>query len=196
MFGIAADLLIDLVAMRAFVWADEGLGEDFEETQIPAELAEDAALFRDELVSQVADLDDEVAELFLAAEPVDAETLKAGIRRITLRTAVLHEGQWRLFAGAGIVEGSVPAAEWEETGMKFTPVLEALEASGIRVEPGASGASIAATTDADAANADAAIASKYAADAHVRRQRRHLGRGRRHSGRGGIAMIGRRRTPS
>ncbi|MHC4849798.1 MAG: elongation factor G, partial [Planctomycetota bacterium] len=86
--GVEKELrgVVDLVAMRAFVWADEGLGEDFEETQIPAELAEDAALFRDELVSQVADLDDEVAELFLAEEPVDAETLKAGIRRITLRT--------------------------------------------------------------------------------------------------------------
>jgi menaquinone-specific isochorismate synthase len=56
-----------------------------------------------------------------------------GIFAPALRTAVLHEGTWRLFAGAGIVEGSVPALEWEETGIKFTPVLEALKASGVRV---------------------------------------------------------------
>jgi menaquinone-specific isochorismate synthase len=48
-----------------------------------------------------------------------------------LRSAVLHDGTWRLFAGAGIVEGSVPALEWEETAMKFTPVLEALAAAGV-----------------------------------------------------------------
>jgi isochorismate synthase len=53
-----------------------------------------------------------------------------GVFAPALRSAVLHQGQWRLFAGAGIVEGSVPALEWEETSIKFTPVLEALAASG------------------------------------------------------------------
>ncbi|HKJ01441.1 MAG TPA: isochorismate synthase, partial [Longimicrobiales bacterium] len=53
-----------------------------------------------------------------------------GVFAPALRSAVFHDGRWRLFAGAGIVEGSVPALEWEETAIKFTPVLEALEASG------------------------------------------------------------------
>jgi menaquinone-specific isochorismate synthase len=56
-----------------------------------------------------------------------------GVFAPALRSAVLHDGTWRLFAGAGIVEGSVPALEWEETGIKFTPVLEALKASGVQV---------------------------------------------------------------
>lgn len=59
---------------------------------------------------------------------VDAEG--NGIFAPALRSAVLHAGVWRLFAGAGIVEGSVPALEWEETRMKFTPVLDALGAAG------------------------------------------------------------------
>ncbi len=45
-----------------------------------------------------------------------------------LRSAVLHDGAWRLFAGAGIVEGSDPVREWEETGVKFVPMLRALDA--------------------------------------------------------------------
>ncbi len=57
-----------------------------------------------------------------------------GIFAPALRTAVVRGETWRLFAGAGIVEGSVPALEWEETGMKFTPVLEALRASGVTLE--------------------------------------------------------------
>lgn len=57
-----------------------------------------------------------------------------GIFAPALRTAVLHEGVWRLFAGAGIVEGSVPALEWEETAIKFTPVLEAMVAGGVGLE--------------------------------------------------------------
>ena len=47
-----------------------------------------------------------------------------------LRTAVGDGRRWRLFAGAGIVEGSRPSLEWEETGIKFLPVLRALADSG------------------------------------------------------------------
>jgi menaquinone-specific isochorismate synthase len=54
-----------------------------------------------------------------------------GIFAPALRMAVLHGGTWRLFAGAGIVEESMPALEWEETGMKFEPVLRALAAAGV-----------------------------------------------------------------
>lgn len=47
-----------------------------------------------------------------------------------LRTAVARSTTWRLFAGAGIVPGSRPDLEWEETGIKFQPVLRALDAAG------------------------------------------------------------------
>lgn len=53
-----------------------------------------------------------------------------------LRTAVGDGRRWRLFAGAGIVEGSEPRAEWEETGMKFQPVLRALAEAGAVVDDG------------------------------------------------------------
>jgi len=53
-----------------------------------------------------------------------------GIFAPALRTGVTDGCDWRLFAGAGIVEGSVPALEWDETTIKFEPMLEALEASG------------------------------------------------------------------
>ena len=43
-----------------------------------------------------------------------------------LRSAVGGPSGWRLFAGAGVVEGSDPTKEWEETAMKFQPMLRAL----------------------------------------------------------------------
>ena len=52
-----------------------------------------------------------------------------------LRTAVGDGTRWRLFAGAGIVNGSEPASEWEETGIKFEPVLRGLRACGARLDP-------------------------------------------------------------
>ncbi len=49
-----------------------------------------------------------------------------------LRCAVVQDLRWRLFAGAGIVEGSDPRLEWDETSIKFEPMLRALAASGAR----------------------------------------------------------------
>jgi menaquinone-specific isochorismate synthase len=43
-----------------------------------------------------------------------------------LRSAVGRGPEWRLFAGAGIVAGSDPRKEWDETRIKFQPVLRAL----------------------------------------------------------------------
>jgi isochorismate synthase len=51
-----------------------------------------------------------------------------GIFVPALRSAVGSGRSWRLFAGAGIVAGSDPDAEWEETALKFEPALRALGA--------------------------------------------------------------------
>ena len=53
-----------------------------------------------------------------------------GIFAPALRSGVSAGHGWRLFAGAGIVEGSVPTLEWDETAIKFEPMLGALESSG------------------------------------------------------------------
>lgn len=52
-----------------------------------------------------------------------------GVFAPALRCAVLTRGRWRLYAGAGIVSGSDPELEWEETRIKFEPMLRALEGS-------------------------------------------------------------------
>ncbi len=51
-----------------------------------------------------------------------------------LRTTVGDGSRWRLFAGAGIVDGSTAQGEWDETAIKFQPVLRALEACGARLD--------------------------------------------------------------
>jgi anthranilate synthase component 1 len=49
---------------------------------------------------------------------------------IAIRTAVCKEGRFRVTAGAGIVEGSDPASEADETRSKARGVLCAIEAAG------------------------------------------------------------------
>jgi len=45
---------------------------------------------------------------------------------VAIRSAVARGERVRLYAGAGIVGDSIPAKEWDETALKFKPLLGAL----------------------------------------------------------------------
>jgi elongation factor G len=76
--------VIDLLGMKAVVYLDD-LGKDQDVIEIPAEYADAAAEAREVLVHALADLDDEIAELYLGEEEeIPVGTLKAAIRKATL----------------------------------------------------------------------------------------------------------------
>ena len=87
--GIEAELrgLVDLVHNRAIIWKDEALGAEFFYEEIPAELADEAAIYRSELIELVIDQDDAAMEAYLEGNEPDAATLKACIRKGTLTHA-------------------------------------------------------------------------------------------------------------
>jgi elongation factor G len=85
--GSEADFIgvVDLIGMRALTWRGETQkGEDFALEEIPADLADDAALWRDKLVETLADVDDSIMEKYLEGEDVSVEELRAAIRRATI----------------------------------------------------------------------------------------------------------------
>jgi len=81
--------VVDLIGMRALTWHGETtIGEDYTIEEIPADLLEKAAAAREELISALADADDDFAELWLekgdSGEHVTEVEIKAGIRRAVL----------------------------------------------------------------------------------------------------------------
>ncbi len=76
--------VIDLVKMKALVWKDENLGAEFEEVDIPADLAEKSAKYRIVLVELAVEQDDAAMEAYLEGAEPSVETLKACIRKGTL----------------------------------------------------------------------------------------------------------------
>ena len=77
--------VVDLVGMRALTWRGEtAMGEDYEVEEIPADLAEQAAEYREKLIETLADADDQIMELYLEGEEPSYDQLKAAIRRATL----------------------------------------------------------------------------------------------------------------
>jgi isochorismate synthase len=55
-----------------------------------------------------------------------------GTFAVAIRSALVDGDRALLYAGAGIVDGSDPAKEWQETELKFKPLMDAL--TGSRVE--------------------------------------------------------------
>ncbi len=78
--------IIDLVKMRAIYYLDD-LGTEFEERDIPPELAAAAAAAREYLLEEVSHFDDKVVELILDEADVPEQLLKAAIRKATLAIA-------------------------------------------------------------------------------------------------------------
>ncbi len=76
--------VIDLVKMKAIVWKDENLGAEFEEVDIPADLADKAAEYRVALVEAAVELDDDAMEAYLEGTEPSEEVLKKCIRIGTL----------------------------------------------------------------------------------------------------------------
>ncbi|HEV2787062.1 MAG TPA: elongation factor G, partial [Solirubrobacteraceae bacterium] len=75
--------IIDLLGMKAIVYNDD-LGKEQQVIDIPAEYAEAAEEWRENLLAKLSDIDDDIAELYLAEEEIPMQTLKAAIRRATL----------------------------------------------------------------------------------------------------------------
>ncbi len=81
----AADLftgLIDLVAMKAFVWEDD-LGANIVEVEVPETLREKVASLRHRLVEAALEHDDELLEKYLIGEELTEADVRGAIRTAT-----------------------------------------------------------------------------------------------------------------
>ena len=83
--GAEADFkgVIDLVNMKAIVYKDD-LGQEWEVTDIPEDMAERAHQARTELIEAVAEYDEELMEDYLEEKPIEPDRLIQDIRKATL----------------------------------------------------------------------------------------------------------------
>ena len=76
--------VVDLVKMQAVIWKDESLGAEFEYADIPADLQDKAAEYREKLVESAVEHDDDAMEAYLEGNEPDEDTLKNCIRMGTV----------------------------------------------------------------------------------------------------------------
>lgn len=76
--------VIDLITMKAIYWDSSSRGLSFHEEEIPAQLKDDAILWRSELLDTLSLHDEELMVACMESESVPEELIHAAIRRGTL----------------------------------------------------------------------------------------------------------------
>jgi len=94
--------LVDLIQMKAVRWLDESLGAKFEIEDIPADLADQAAEYRERLVEMAVEMDDEAMEAYLEGNEPSEEVLKKCIRQGTLESTFIPVFLGSAFKNKGV----------------------------------------------------------------------------------------------
>ena len=75
---------VDVVKNVGIIWEDEGMGANYTEVEIPADMADKVAEYRAELLDMVVEQDDDVMEQYLEGNEPDVHTIKRLIRKGTI----------------------------------------------------------------------------------------------------------------
>lgn len=76
--------VVDLVSQVAWIWKGDDKDSPCEQIPIPSDLADDAALYRQEMVEALADYDDTLAEAVLSDSEVSPEMIKTALRKAVI----------------------------------------------------------------------------------------------------------------
>ena len=81
--------LVDLVKMQAVNWDEDSLGMKFEYVDIPADLQDECAAWREKMVEAAAEASDELMEKYLEGHALSEEEIYAGLRTRTLKGEIV-----------------------------------------------------------------------------------------------------------
>src|SRR6202041_1920487 len=79
--------VVDLIRMKAVVWDSEGLGANYHDEEIPADMLEAAKEARHYMVENAVELDDEAMEAYLNGDDPPVEVLNKCLRKAVLNGA-------------------------------------------------------------------------------------------------------------
>ena len=79
--------IVDLVRMKAVIWESEGLGANYHDEDIPADMAAECAAAREYMIEAAVEMDDDAMEAYLNGEEPSVEVLNKCIRKAVLTGA-------------------------------------------------------------------------------------------------------------
>ena len=94
--------VVDLVEERAIYWSETDLGTTYREDDIPEELAEVCAEWRERMVEAAAESDDELMEKYVGGEALTTGEIRRGLRERTLRNEIVPAMCGSAFRNKGV----------------------------------------------------------------------------------------------
>ncbi|MDI1351310.1 MAG: elongation factor G, partial [bacterium] len=87
--GIEDDFVgvVDLLSRKAYVWDETGQPENYNITDVPANMHDDVEMYRSQLIETALEMDDELLMAYLDGEEPSIEEIKRCIRKGTLELA-------------------------------------------------------------------------------------------------------------
>ena len=79
--------LIDLVRMKAVVWENDGLGANYHDEEIPADMLEESIAARHYMIENAVELDDDAMGAYLDGEEPSIDVIKKCLRKAVLNGA-------------------------------------------------------------------------------------------------------------
>ena len=76
--------VVDLIKMKAILWHDETMGAEYDVEEIPADLVDEANEWREKMVENAANFDDDLMEKYLEGQDIPEDQLIAAIRKGTI----------------------------------------------------------------------------------------------------------------
>ena len=80
--------VVDLIKMKAIIWDEASQGMKFEYRDIPADLKEKAAEWREKMLEAAAEADEDVMNEYLENGDLPEEKIKAGLRKRTIANEI------------------------------------------------------------------------------------------------------------
>ncbi len=80
--------IIDLFEMKAYIYNDEK-GDNISVTDVPADMAEEAADYRSQMIESICETDDDLLEKYLEGTEPDTASLKAALRKATIAGTII-----------------------------------------------------------------------------------------------------------
>ncbi len=83
--GIEDDFkgVVDVLTKKAYIWDDSGLPENYEVTDVPADMVDDVEMYHEQLVETAVEQDDDLMMAYMEGEEISVDDIKACIRKGT-----------------------------------------------------------------------------------------------------------------
>src|SRR5678816_1321874 len=78
--------VVDLVKMKAITYKDETMGADYIVSEIPADMMDEAKIYREKLLEKVSEHDDKLLEKYLNGDEITEDEIKAALRSRVIRS--------------------------------------------------------------------------------------------------------------